>query len=176
MRKAVLYLCIFLAFILIYFLHSNFFTWFNIAGIQPNMIVILILFCGLFMGKQQGLIWGTVCGIFLSLFIQTDVIIAPIMLGIVGFVSGVISKNFSKESRFNIMVMVIVATFAYELGSYFLKILIFKSTVEIFAFIKIILIEMFFNAMITIIISPIIQYFGQKIEDKLLGMDVLRYY
>lgn len=176
MKKTLIYIGIFLAFILIYFFQSNFFTWFNIAGVQPNLFVILVLFCGLFTGKISGLICGVICGILLDLFIEVNVIIEPIMLGILGFMSGIISKNFSKENRFNIMVMVMGTTLIYETGVYMLKMLVYGVNLELIPFIKIILIEMFYNAMITIIIYPIFQYFGRKVEDKLFGEKILRYF
>ncbi len=176
MKKALVYVGIFLAFVVIYILQSNLFTWFTIAGIQPNLFIILILFCGLFTGRISGLITGVISGILLDLFIQVDVIIEPIMLGALGFASGILAKNFSKENRFNIMIMVILTTLCYETGVYLLKILIYSVNIELLSFIKIILIEVIFNAMITIIIYPIFQYFGKKIEDQLFGAKILRYF
>ncbi len=176
MKKTLVYVGIFIAFILIYILQSNLFTWFTIAGVQPNLFIILILFCGLFTGKSLGLICGVICGIFIDLFIQTKVLIEPIMLGILGFSSGVLAKNFSKENRFNIMIMVIATTFVYETGIYTLKILMYSVQLELLAFIKIVFIEVLYNAMITIIIYPLIRYLGEKIEDKLFGNKILRYF
>lgn len=145
-------------------------------GVKPNLFVVLILFCGLFTGKKSGLVCGVIFGILIDLFIQTSVIIEPIMLGTLGFVSGVLVKNFSKENRLNIMIIVIGATLVYETGVYILQILLNGINLELVAFIKIVLIEMLYNAMLTIIIYPIIQYFGKKVEDTLFGNKVLRYF
>ena len=51
MKKTITILCLILIFFLIYFLQANFFTWFNIAGILPNLYVILVLFIGFERGK-----------------------------------------------------------------------------------------------------------------------------
>lgn len=176
MKKVLVYIGIFIAFIFIYLLQSNLFTWFNIAGVQPNLFIILILFCGLFTGKISGLICGVICGILIDLFAHTSVIIEPMMLGVLGFASGLLAKNFSKENRLNIMIMVIATTFIYEIGVYTLKILMNGLQLELLGFIKIIFIEILYNSMITIIIYPMIQYFGSKIEDELFGNKVLRYF
>lgn len=176
MKKVLVYIGIFIAFIFIYLLQSNLFTWFNIAGVQPNLFIILILFCGLFTGKVSGLICGVICGILIDLFAHTSVIIEPMMLGVLGFASGLLAKNFSKENRLNIMIMVIATTFIYEIGVYTLKILMNGLQLELLGFIKIIFIEILYNSMITIIIYPMIQYFGSKIEDELFGNKVLRYF
>ena len=55
MKKAVSILLMFIAFLIIYFLQVNFFTWFNIAGVMPNLFVVLILVIGLFAGKYAGI-------------------------------------------------------------------------------------------------------------------------
>lgn len=52
MKKTLTIISIILVFFLIYFLQANFFTWFNIAGIMPNLYVILVLFIGLFMKRK----------------------------------------------------------------------------------------------------------------------------
>ena len=52
MKKAGIIALIILAFFIIYFLQADFFSWFNIFGIMPNLFVILILFVGLFAGKD----------------------------------------------------------------------------------------------------------------------------
>lgn len=176
MKKTLIYIGIFITFIFIYFLHSNLFNWFNIAGVQPNLFVILLLFCGLYTGKKSGLICGVMLGILLDLLIGTSVIISPIMLGIIGFASGILEKNFSKESRFNIMVMVAIATLAYEIGENILRIIIININFELIPIIKVILVEILYNAMLTIIIYPIIQFFGKKVENALLGNKILRYF
>lgn len=177
MKRILTYIKIFILFLLFYFLQSNLFTWFNIAGVQPNLFIILILLVGLFTGKVSGIICGTVIGIFLDLFVQTNVIIEPIMLGVLGFASGLLAKNFSTESRMNIMVMTIGSTFFYELGCYILRILLYTTAFEIWGFIRIILIEMLYNAMIVIIIYPLIQKINNKIDDqKFKNKILLRYY
>lgn len=130
----------------------------------------------MFTGKISGLVCGAISGIFLDLFIETSIIIEPIMFGIIGFISGILAKNFSKENKLNIMIMVTITTLCYETGVYILRIFLFSIQFEILPFIKIILIECFYNAMITIIIYPIMQYFGQKIEENIFENKILRYF
>ena len=78
MKKILSTIIIFLIFILIYFLQSNFFSWFNIAGIKPNLFIILVLMVGLFVGKIYGATTGIVLGLLLDLGVYA------IQLGIAG--------------------------------------------------------------------------------------------
>ena len=84
MKKALAIVLLIVSFFVIYFLQSNFFTWFTIAGIQPNLFVIFILFIGLFAGKKLGLIFGLVIGFFLDIVIGRQVGISGIVLGLIG--------------------------------------------------------------------------------------------
>ena len=62
------------------------------------------------------------------------------------------------------MVMAAATAFACELISYIYQIILFNLSIEIFAFIKIMLIEILFNSMIIIIIYPIIEKLGVSLE------------
>ena len=63
------------------------------------------------------------------------------------------------------MIMVIASTAIFEIGCYALNIFTLGINIELLQFVKILAIEIFFNAMITIILYPIIQKAGYKIED-----------
>lgn len=62
MKKTLTIIVLCIVFILIYFLQLNFFNWFTIAGVKPNLFVILVLFIGLYTGRKVrrnngGVIW-----------------------------------------------------------------------------------------------------------------------
>ena len=84
MKKTLSIFLIFLTFIIIYFLQINFFSWFNIAGIKPNLFIIFLLFIGLFIGKVYGATTGVVFGLLIDLFIGKALGINAIILGLAG--------------------------------------------------------------------------------------------
>ena len=84
MKKVLSIIIIFITFIFIYFLQSNFFSWFNIAGVKPNLFIILSLIVGVFIGKIYGASIGIVFGLLLDLFIGKALGINAISLGIAG--------------------------------------------------------------------------------------------
>ncbi|MEE1389823.1 MAG: rod shape-determining protein MreD [Clostridia bacterium] len=84
MKKILSTIIIFLIFILIYFLQSNLFNWFNIAGVKPNLFIILALIVGLFVGKTYGATTGIVLGLLLDFFIGKRLGIYAIQLGLAG--------------------------------------------------------------------------------------------
>ena len=84
MKKILSTIIIFLILILIYFLQSNLFNWFNIAGVKPNLFIILALIVGLFVGKIYGATTGIVLGLLLDFFIGKRLGIYAIQLGLAG--------------------------------------------------------------------------------------------
>jgi len=165
MKKALSILCLILTFFIIYFLQANFFTWFNIATIMPNVYVILVLFIGLFVKRKIGLACGIGFGLYLDIVLGKTIGTSALALGIVGLLGEILSKNFSKDSRFIVCLMVIGTTAVYETIVYLLTMLRTEGTIEILAFLRILLIEMFFNGLITIIIFPLIKKAGYYLEN-----------
>lgn len=165
MRNTVIIIGIILIFLILYFVQVNFFNWFTISGISPNLFVIYVLFIGLFAGKKLGIPIGIVIGLSLDFFISKKVGILGIMLGIVGMVGSTLDKSFSKDSRITTIIMTIGVTIVYEIGVYLLNYIIIHSAVEIVPFLKILLIETIYNVFIVIIFYPLLQKGGHYIEE-----------
>jgi len=171
-----IYILLFIVFLIIYFLQANLFTWFNLADIKPNMFVILVLFIGLFAGRKLALTFGIIFGIFIDLFIGKNVGVTSVMLGIIGLLGGYFDKSFSKDSRMTVMLMTIIATLVYETGAYMINTLIMSTNIEIIPFLKILIIEMLYNAILMIILYPLFQRIGYRIEEEFKGSKILTRY
>lgn len=164
MKKTVTTIIMIITFLIVYFLQANLFSWFNLAGIKPNLFVVSVLIIGLFAGESRGVMLGILFGISLDLFIGKSIGISGIMLGIVGFLGGFLDKNFSKDSRFTMIIMIIISTCLYEIGSYLFNYFINNATIGIWLFIKTLVIENIFNVFVTIILYPLIVKLGYKLE------------
>lgn len=176
MKKFIINLILIITFIVIYILHSNLFINFKIAGVMPNIFVIYILFIGLYANKIMGPIYGVICGLLLDSFIGSRLGVSAIMLGMIGIIGVIFDKNFSKENRITIIIMVVMCTIIFETGVYLIQFFIDKSTLEMLTFIEILLIESLYNAIITVILYPIIRIFGNNIETEYKGNKILTRY
>ena len=149
---------------------------------MPNLFVILVLFIALFTNRTLGVTYGVILGILLDLFIGKKIGITAIMLGAIGIIGSIFDKNFSKDSRVTIILMtmgatmVMVSTIIYEVGMYFINYIIFSINVEILEFTKILLVEVLYNIIITIIIYPLLQKTGYYIENKYKENKILTRY
>ncbi len=176
MRKTISIVVIILTFLLIYFLQSNFFSWFTISAISPNLFIIFTLLIGLFGGKKLGVGIGLFFGIYLDVVIGKNLGLSTVMLTFIGFLGGYFDKTFSKESRLTIMLMVIGSTCVYEIGYYILEIIEHAVFVEVLPFIRILAVEVIYNTILTIILYPIIQRLGYLLEDIWKGQKILTRY
>jgi len=165
MKKAGMAICIILIFIIIYLLQANLFGWFNLGGVKPNLFVILVLTIGLFAGKTIGITFGIIFGFILDLLMGKSVGVSITMLGIIGFIGGYLSKNFSKDSRITMITMIAFTTLIYEIGIIILNFFINQAEIKIWYLVKTLFIEVTYNSIITIIIYPLIIKFGYIIEN-----------
>lgn len=98
------------------------------------------------------------------------------MLTIISVLAAYLDKNFSKDSRITIIIMVIVATLVYEIGLYGLNIFVFRFETEMATFIKMLLIEVLYNVIITSILYNPIRKLGNILERNFKEKNILTRY
>ncbi len=143
---------------------------------MPNLFIVFVLFIGLFSSKTVGTVYGVAIGLMLDLLLGQQVGINAVTLGLIGFLAGIFDKNFSKDSRMTIMLMVLGSTIVVESLNYLLNYMFLSINVEIISFLKILLIEIIYNLILTIIIYPLIQKAGYYIENEYKGNKILTRY
>lgn len=176
MKKIFIHISLIITFVVIYFLQTIFFSHFTIAGIMPNVFVILMLYIGLYMGRTMGVIYGITYGIFLDIWIGKSLGLTSIALALIGLISGMFDKTLSKDNRMTVLLMGIVCTIIYEIILYFLQYMAFKTNVEILTFAKILLVEVVYNMLLIIILYPLMNKTGYEIEDEIKGNRILTKY
>ena len=144
---------------------------------MPNLFVIFVLWIGLFIGKKVGLVCGIIFGIYIDFLIGKSIGMSGVMLGLIGLLAEYVDKNFSKDSRLTIMLMIAVSTIIYEIGMYAFQVIRWSINIEILTFLKILLIESLFNVILSIILYPIIHKLGSLVERQFKTKTILtRYY
>ena len=176
MKKILIHIGLIITFIIIYLLQTIFFSEFTIAGIMPNLFVILMLYIGLYMGRTMGIIYGIIYGIFIDIWIGKTLGLTSITLALIGVLGGVFDKTFSKDSRITVLLMGIVCTIIYEIVLYFMQYMIFNINIEIIQFLKILLVEIIYNILLIIILYPLMRITGNEIENEIKGDTILTKY
>lgn len=160
-------LILFLVFAILFFLQTNIFPLIPISGIVPNLFVIFILIIGLFGNNFLAITFGLISGLFIDFTYNEVVGITPAMLCLVGFIATWFDSLWSKDERISIIIMVVLSTFIFEFGAYFMKSVILDFEVELGIFFRILFWEEIYNILLTIIFFGLIKKLGYMMERKL---------
>ena len=177
MKKVLIGVITYISFLIIYFVQANFFDWFTIAGVSPNLFIILALFLGLFTNYYFALIMSVIMGLTIDFEVGRQFVgTTAVMLTIVSVLATYLDKNFSKDSRLTIIIMVIVSTIVYEIGLYALNMFIFSYEAKMGVFVKILLIEVLYNVIITSVLYEPIRKLGNLLERYFKERNILTRY
>lgn len=176
MKKFFLGVLMFIIFIVLYLIQSNFFDWFTIAGISPNIFIIFMLFLGLFTNNRFSLAIAVLSGITLDLLVGRTLGVNTIVFCLIVVAGGYFDKNFSKENKISIIIMVIGLTIGSEIISYLLNSLLLEIPLELLPFAKILIIEVIYNVILTFIFYGLILKLGGIIERQFKQRNILTRY
>ena len=176
MKKILIHILLIITFIVIYLLQTIFFSHFTIAGIMPNIFVILMLYIGLYTGRAMGVIYGIIYGIFLDMWIGKSLGLTSIALALIGLISGMFDKTLSKDNRITVLLMGVSCTIIYEVALYLMQYMILGINIEILNFVKILVVEVIYNILLIIILYPLMRNTGYEIEDEIKGDKILTRY
>jgi len=148
MKKTSIIIGLILSFFIIFYAQVNIFQVFTLSGIMPNLFVIYILFIGLYANTTLGISFGVITGLIIDLVYSKTIGITALMLCVIGYLGAYFDRNFSKENKITIIIMVALATAIFEIGYYGVSSVILGFEVEIFYFLKILLVEVILKKLI----------------------------
>lgn len=89
---------------------------------------------------------------------------------------GYLDKILSKDSKITVILLVMGATASFEIFVHIYKALSISMNVDIWIFTRILIIEIIYNALITIILYPLMQKLGYKVEEIFKNPQILTRY
>jgi len=92
------------------------------------------------------------------------------------FYGGYLDKKLSKDSKITIILLVIGFTVGYETILFIYRNIALSAYIEIQIFLKKLFIEIIYNTLLTIIIYPLLQKLGYKMEDIFKNYQILTRY
>ena len=122
------------------------------------------------------MIIGFIIGIYLDILTGKQIGITSIMYIIIGFLGGYFDKNFSTDSKITILLMVAGCTVIFETVVYIYTSVRNLIPLQMWGFIKILLIEVLFNVLLSIILYPWIRITGEFFETAFKKTKILTRY
>ncbi|MDD5135988.1 MAG: rod shape-determining protein MreD [Candidatus Omnitrophica bacterium] len=101
---------IYLVLLIALFLQGSVVNYVKIMGSGPDLLLMIVIFFGLFLGPAAGLESGFVAGFLRDIFALDFLWINAVILALSGFIVGVINTQFFKESKRADFIFVLVFT------------------------------------------------------------------
>jgi len=112
MKKLIYYLLLYVVSSLVQFFFGK---YLNIAGIFPNLMLIVVVYLGLSKGSVVAQVMGFLFGWTWDVF-STDIFgIRAVVFTVIGYLAGAISRNFNRNEVFSQFVIIFFAGIVYWL-------------------------------------------------------------
>jgi rod shape-determining protein MreD len=106
-------------------LHLTILDHIKISGVKPDLLLIAVIFFGLFLGRGAGLESGFAAGLFKDLFALDFFGINALVFALTGFLAGLAGARFSRESKKTQILLVVLLT-AFSMALHFMIVSIFS--------------------------------------------------
>jgi len=164
MKSFYIYLIVLIVFLLTIFLQINVFSIFTLVGTAANLGIILVTAIGLMTGEERGSILGGVFGFLIDIVEGKALGVYMLSYILLGYFTGRVGKDFSKENRTTLVAMVGVSTLVFEVFYYFFNILLYRMDLTPFYFAMEVGKEVVYNMLLAIIFFKFLYGLGDLIN------------
>ncbi|MEG1847273.1 MAG: rod shape-determining protein MreD [Lachnospiraceae bacterium] len=151
--------------ILCFALQSTVFRVLNFSGIGPNLLIIVTSSFGFMRGQKSGTIIGFFCGLLIDLFFGNVLGFYALIYMYIGFANGSFHKIFYPEDIKLPLFLITVSDVVYCMVTYILMFLLRSRFQFMGYFLHIILPEIVYTVVITIILYPILLFINKRFTD-----------
>lgn len=157
-------ICSFIMMIILYLIQTTIFNKITIAGIKPNVVIILVVFIGYKYGKIPGMIMGFMTGLFLDLT-ESDYVgyYAAIYLTI-GYLVGFSNRLYNDDFTLIPLGLVGVSDFVLNFLVYIIGFLLRNRLDLPYYMMRIILPEVVYTVIVAVILYRLIGFVYTKLD------------
>lgn len=161
MRKIIVALMVFAGFIL----QCSIFNHISFGGIVPNVLLIITATFGFMRGQNEGMGVGFLCGIMVDVFFGNLFGMMTLLYVLIGFLNGFFKDIFYPEDIKLPLLLITISDLLFCITSYFFEFLLRGRLAFGYFFIHIILPEIVYTILVTLIIYKPIVMLNEWLED-----------
>lgn len=155
------------AFIMICFiLQCSVFTSLAFAGIVPNLLIVLTSSFGFMRGEKEGLVIGFFCGLLNDIFFGGFLGFSALLMMYIGYLNGKFCKIFYPEDIKLPLALIVISDLSYGIICYVLTFMLRGRFHFSYYFTHIILPEVLYTILITLLLYPLILKVNEKLEKR----------
>lgn len=148
-----------------FILQSTVFKEFAFGGIVPNLMIVLTASFGFMRGEKTGLLFGFFCGLIADIFFGEVLGLYAMIYMYIGYGNGKFNRIFYPEDIKLPLALILVSDLAYGMLCYIILFLMRGRFHLSYYFMNIILPEMVYTILVTLILYPLILSINKKLED-----------
>lgn len=147
-----------------YLLQCTVFSSLELAGIKPNLLIIITASFGFMRGSREGMLVGFVSGLLADIQFGDMIGFYALIYLLVGFINGLFQRLYFDEDIKLPLFLISISEFLYGIIVYFLTYLL-RSDFNFPLYLnKIILPELIYTIVITLGLYPLILFINHKLE------------
>lgn len=147
-----------------YLLQCTVFSSLELAGIKPNLLLIVTASFGFMRGSREGVLVGFVSGLLADIQFGDMIGFYALIYLLVGFINGMFQRLYFDEDIKLPLFLIAVSEFLYGIIVYFLTYLLRSDFNFLLYLNKIILPELIYTIVITLGLYPLILFINHKLE------------
>ena len=147
-----------------YLLQCTVFSSLELAGIKPNLLIIITASFGFMRGSREGMLVGFVSGLLADIQFGDMIGFYALIYLLVGFINGLFQRLYFDEDIKLPLFLISISEFLYGIIVYFLTYLLRSDFNFLLYLNKIILPELIYTIVITLGLYPLILFINHKLE------------
>ena len=147
-----------------YVLQCTVFPVLDIAGIKPNLLLIVTASFGFMRGSKSGMLVGFLSGLLIDIQFGKMIGFYALIYLVVGFLNGLFEQMFYDEDIKLPLFLIAVSDFLYGITIYFLTFLLNSDFRFTYYLNRIIVPEMIYTIVITLGVYPLLLFINHKLE------------
>lgn len=152
--------------ILCFVLQGTVFKELAFGGIVPNLMIVLTASYGFMRGEKAGLLVGFFCGMLADIFFGGLLGLYAMIYMYMGYLNGKFSKIFYPDDIKLPLFLILVSDFLYGITCYLTLFLLRGRFHLSYYFLNIILPEMVYTILVTLLLYPAILWINNRLEDR----------
>ena len=151
--------------IICFLLQTTVFKGIAFGGIVPNLLIILTASFGFMRGESTGLIFGFFCGFLADIFFGNVLGLNAMIYMYIGYANGKFHRIFYPDDIKLPLCLILFSDLAYGF-LYYITLFLMRARFYIrYYFLHIILPEVVYTLLITLLLYPLILWLNKKLED-----------
>ena len=164
MKRVIVY---FLEIIICFVLQSAMFHYIRLAGIMPNLLLIMVVSTAYMRGRNTGLLVGFFSGLFVDLIFGQVVGLYALLYMLIGYFIGFLNKFYSNDDFTLPIIFVAVCDFLYGFFYYVFEFLLRSKLDFLYYLRRFILPEIIYTVAASILLYKLLHMINNRLDRKL---------